>query len=678
MKKKSYPVPSDEAERIKKLYEYNILDTAPEVAFDDLTLLAAYIYQTPIALISLIDENRQWLKSKVGLSASETSREVAFCAHAIMQNDVLIVSNATEDARFAQNPHVTSEPHIRFYAGAPLITPSGHKLGTICTVDRVPRELSESQVEALRALSRQVIAQLELRKHLGILDKKKEAALTAAEIKAKFLAHMSHEIRTPLNGVIGMNELLLQTKLTPSQKKIATTAKVSGESLLEIINDILDFSKIEAGKLTLEKVPFNLKTFIDESMDMLSLIAKKKKLKLRSRIDKTLITKLIGDSQRLRQILINLIGNAIKFTEKGSIELSVRKISQNHKQAKIKFQVSDTGIGMSEQTRKKIFTPFLQGDSSTNRQFGGTGLGLSISKQLVEMMGGKIEVSSTEKKGSIFAFTAAFTINSDRNSKKVQYSKKKSFGKKKIQQRLKILVAEDNPLNQEVVAGFLGKLNHQVQFANNGQEAYGLVQSNKFDLILMDCQMPVMDGYTASQKIKHYLQKKNSVVPIIAITANVLIDDKEKYLNAGIDDYLTKPLRLGLLEKTIAKWVKTSPRQNLVDYKKLTELDRLKKNTAQTNTLQLIKMFTQSHKTSIRNLKLYLKSNDIGAVKKEAHYFKSSCLAVGASGAAQLCQQIENLKTYSQGTLAFLINRLAAECVKIQDELLTWTKKLKT
>ncbi|MFN4149526.1 MAG: response regulator [Candidatus Sericytochromatia bacterium] len=927
--------------------KYNILDTLPEKSFDRLTELASYICGTPIALISLIDSNRQWFKSKIGLSLNETSRDIAFCNSAIMNEDIFEVEDATKDIRFQNNPLVTNDPNIIFYAGKPLITPEGFALGTICVIDKKPKKLSESQSRALELLADEVIEQIIARKNsltlkeneisytslfenttdlihildyngniikvnkswkrsleydeneiknikifdiisdecieeckkkfesiinntfnisnkisyvlksktgkkifvegsiivekendnvkfiksilrdisdnkirenllkkseekfksiydlspVGIslndyekgkfleaneaflnstqytkeelldldywtltpkkyqeeeiiqlknletngkygpykkeftrkdgtlypvllsgikfinedgkkiilsvvqdiskqqeyenkLEKAREEALNASKAKSDFLANMSHEIRTPLNGIIGFTDLIMKTPMTETQEQYMSTVYQSANSLLDLINDILDFSKIESGKMTIEEYSFELSKCIEESYQLLSSFASNKNIELLYNIDSVVPPVIKSDITRLRQILVNLIGNSLKFTQKGEIFVSVKVIEKERNSYLLEFCVKDTGIGIPKSKIQNLFQPFSQADSSTTRKYGGTGLGLAICKKLIELMGGNIWVESEEGKGSSFFFTLkvksgiedslsllnktipdfknkklaiiddntsnremmktlclrwglevqifsslidvsnnlklfenldiaviniqmhsnGFTgyelckkireirtanslpiiaiydpvieedieqITQDKNisslylkapvnpidflgvlieqlthlSSKFQI-KSDSFKLNENlskENNLKILIAEDNSVNQKLLSAMLKKLGYISDIASTGLEAIDAVKRQNYDLIFMDVQMPEMDGLEATKIIKNLMDKPPKIV---ALTANAMSGDAKMCIDAGMDDYMSKPVKIEAIQLSIEKWSK--------------------------------------------------------------------------------------------------------------------------
>ncbi len=564
----------DESARIAELRACEILDTPSEPEFDDLTELAALICGVPIALISLVDVERQWFKARVGLDTPETPRSMAFCTYALGSSDVMVVPDALEDERFKTNPLVLQEPNIRFYAGAPLVTKNGHVLGTLCVIDRMPRELTPEQSKALSILSRQVGSLLERQQAERALQQARveqeqqvseleasavremrvqsllqhetrlrEEAEHLNRVKDEFLGVLSHELRTPLNAILGWAELIRRRELSPQQLKEGCEAIArSARAQARIVDDLLDMNRISAGKVQLKRQRVNVREILNAAVETVLPAAREKEVAIEIEGSHGRSPEVYGDPTRLQQIFWNVLSNAVRFNSQGGRV----KVSLESLENEVVFLCDDTGIGISPQFLPHVFERFRQADASVSRRYGGLGLGLSIVKALTDLHGGQVSaLSEGEGRGARFEVRLpsadAREVQAPAEVRPADAENTHILPIRALQ-GCKVLVVDDERDCLALVKTILEGEGAEVRTAQSSVEGLEALGGFAPDVIVSDIGMPGGDGYDFLERVRSGRATHGATAPAIALTAFARHQERERSLQAGFQIHMSKPL----------------------------------------------------------------------------------------------------------------------------------------
>lgn len=534
--------PLDEIDRLKALHALEILDTPPEAAFDRITRLARDIFGVPMATISLVDKDRQWFKSRIGIEAQETPRSISFCARTILGHDVMVVPDAVADARFAASPLVCEDPGIRFYAGAPLRTRDGHNLGSLCIMDKVARpELDAHQSGILANLADVVVEECQSRRKARELQLAKDNADRANRAKGEFLSRASHELRTPMNAVLGFTQLLEMDELSDSQRSNVNRILRAGKHLLKLINEVLDISRIEAGVRAMELEPVKIAEAIRETAEFVEPMLRENKIELR--MQPAAVCSVLADQQKLIQVFLNLLSNAIKYNRaNGSVT-----VTEEVRGDQVRIGIADTGNGISPEQQARLFQPFERlGAERTKIQ--GTGLGLALSKKIVELMGGTIGVDSVPGSGSTFWVQFPRFETAPMEPSPLPVESQPATGPT-------VLYIEDAVVSIHLIRGILkrakvrGDSTIRLISAMQGNLGLEMARLHAPDLILLDLHLPDMSGIQVLNQLK--ADSRTSSIPVVVLTADPLPGTEGQVRDAGAQACLLKPVEVAQFLETV-------------------------------------------------------------------------------------------------------------------------------
>ncbi len=542
------PLPKNEFERLENLRYLEILDTINEEIFDNIVQIASAICETPIALISLIDEKRQWFKARIGLDPPETPREVAFCAHAILGESLFEISDSRKDERFHDNPLVTGSPNVVFYAGQPLKTSQNHNIGTLCVIDNKPKILTDVQKNILEKLSKQVVQLIELKVKASELEIARKEAVAANQSKLDFIAAISHDIRNPLNSLFGLADILDISETDPEKKVIISQFKNSADVILRIVNDIIDLSRFESQGLQESNRIFALDQTLVSILTFFKSEAKRKGIEFDFFRAPEIRNFYFSDERKIEKILWNLLSNAFKFTSAGKVSFRIETEDKDSTGCKIKITIEDTGPGIAPEVLPNLFQKYAS-FSPKEVEMAGSGLGLSIVQSSLNALGGSIETSS--QKGVGTKFVIKLQLQPGLATSEIPSHKEETLSEEIVKKRIRsipILVADDNEMNRKILLNYLKPFGAICSEAKTGFETVDWAKENKAGILFVDIEMPGLSGVEAIQKIE---RKQEHEFTFVACTGLCLPEEKEKIMDAGFDFYIPKPYNKNLIRDAI-------------------------------------------------------------------------------------------------------------------------------